>query len=210
MTPERKFDRKKRNSETRKQKPKILIVAEGENVTESQYFRSFQKQKSKCNIHIIIAKHITDPSGMLKAVRKKWKEMDLDSRKGDKAYVVLDLDCDDDKASVIKELAKKTKEVQFIVSNPCFEIWFLLHYRYSTKAFYSGDAVIKELKKMIPDYEKTLDVSSRLSKLTHKAIENSDNLRRYYDELEYEWPSASCNPRTDVDIVIKTITKELD
>lgn len=46
MTPVRKFENKKRNSESRKQKPIILIVAEGDNVTESQYFKSFQRQKA--------------------------------------------------------------------------------------------------------------------------------------------------------------------
>lgn len=43
MTSVRKFDHKKRNIENRKQKPVVLIVAEGDNVTESQYFKSFQK-----------------------------------------------------------------------------------------------------------------------------------------------------------------------
>ena len=92
MSSERAFEKKKRNTEIRKQKPVILIVAEGENVTESQYFKSFQTQNAKCNIRITLAKHVTDPEGMFKAVQMKWKELGLDARKGDKAYVVLDLD----------------------------------------------------------------------------------------------------------------------
>ncbi len=120
MTSERKFDRKKRNTGTRKQKPIILIVAEGRNVTESQYFMSFQRQNSKCNIRVIIAKRTTDPRGMLKALQQKWCDLDLDSKKGDKAYVVMDLDCSNDKAELIAKLNNKSGDIEFIVSNPCF------------------------------------------------------------------------------------------
>lgn len=35
----REFRRKKRNIVTRQQKPLILLIAEGKNVTESQYFK---------------------------------------------------------------------------------------------------------------------------------------------------------------------------
>ena len=205
MTSVRKFDHKKRNIENRKQKPVVLIVAEGDNVTESQYFKSFQKQNASCNIRIIIAKHVTDPEGMLKAVKQRWKELELDARKGDKAYVVLDLDCDDNKASLIKGLEERTKEIQFIVSNPCFEAWFLLHFKYSTKPYYSSEAVIKELKKYMPEYEKTMDAYNKISEKTNFAIKNAEKLREYFEELGYEWPSQECNPRTDVDMVVKMI-----
>jgi len=205
MTSVRKFERKRRNTETRKQKPIILIVAEGTNVTESQYFKSFQRQNAKCNIRIIIAKHITDPEGMLKALQQKWHDLGLDSRKGDRAYVVLDLDCDDDKADLIAGLESKTKEVKFIVSNPCFEVWFLLHYRYSTKQYYSSEAVVKDLKTLMPDYEKNLDISDQLESMNCEAIGNAEKLRRYFDELGYKWPSNACNPRTDVDFVVSII-----
>lgn len=46
----RSFSRKKRNTATRRQKPLILIIAEGQNVTESQYFRHFQEQHADYNI----------------------------------------------------------------------------------------------------------------------------------------------------------------
>jgi len=180
-------------------------VAEGENVTESQYFKSFQKQNSRCNIRIILAKHITDPEGMLKAVQLKWRELELDARKGDKAYVVLDLDCDENKAALIKRLQLKSKEVQFIVSNPCFEVWFLLHFKYSTKEFLSGNAVVHELRNYISEYEKNLDVSGMLAPLQDKAFNNVDKLIKYFDEMGYKWPSIECNPRTDAGMIVDVI-----
>ncbi len=210
MTSARRFESKKRNSELRKQKPIILIVAEGENVTETQYFRSFQRRNADKNIRIILAKHVTDPEGMLKALQNKWKEMSLDSRKGDKAYVVLDLDCDEKKAALISELGMKARDVEFIVSNPCFEVWFLLHYKYSTKQFYSGEAVIKELRSYIPNYEKNLDVSGKLETLEQEAIQNSDKLRKFFVNQKCRWPAIDCNPRTDADLIVRTLVPQGD
>ncbi len=208
MTPERKFDKKKRNIESRKPKPVILIVAEGENVTETQYFKSFQNQNASCNIRLTLAKHITDPEGMLKAIQTRWKDLGLDARKGDRAYVVLDLDCDDNKAKLIKTIQRKAKETRFIISNPCFEVWFLLHFKYSTKQFVNSDNVLKDLKTYIPGYKKNLDVSGKIEPLREQAIANSEKLREYFVELGYEWPSNACNPYTDVDILMKRIKKE--
>ena len=205
MSLERALEKKKRNTESRKQKPVILIVAEGENVTESLYFKSFQRQNPTCNIRLVLAKHVTDPEGMLKAIQTRWKDLELDARKGDRAYVVLDLDCDRDKAKLIRTIQKDSKEIQFIISNPCFEVWFLLHFRYSTKQYLSGDAIIKELKTFVPEYKKNYDISGQLESLRGVATENVEKLRIYFEELGYDWPSDECNPMTDVDIVVKKI-----
>ena len=149
---------------------------------------------------------MTDPEGMLKAIQTRWNELGLDARKGDKAYIVLDLDCDQNKANLIKRIQKNSKETQFIISNPCFEVWFLLHFRYSTKQYLSGDAVIKDLKTFVPEYKKNLDISEQLDSSRAVAMENAEKLHKYFNELGYDWPSNNCNPRTDVDIIVKKIS----
>lgn len=40
-------------------------------------------------------------------------------------------------------------------SMPSIEYWFLLHYKHTTRHFGTSKAVIKELKKYIPQYDKT-------------------------------------------------------
>ena len=57
----RKFDKKQRNTHKRNPKPVIAIVTEGENVTETQYFNSFNTQHSGCIIKIVRAGGKTDP-----------------------------------------------------------------------------------------------------------------------------------------------------
>jgi len=54
-------------------------------------------------------------------------------------------------------LKKENPKITFVESSPCTEYWFLMHYmpRPSSKEFANYDAVAQELKKHIPNYEKT-------------------------------------------------------
>jgi len=51
----------------------------------------------------------------------------------------------------IQQLEAKNSVEKFIVSNPSFEVWYLLHYEYSTRSYINADAVIKELKNSTQD-----------------------------------------------------------
>ena len=44
----------------------------------------------------------TDPVGMLKAMEKAWKKNELSEKDGDKAYIVLDMDCKPEKIQLVK------------------------------------------------------------------------------------------------------------
>ena len=199
----RSFNNHKRKSGSRMQKPIILIIAEGKNVTESQYFRTLQDRKSEYNIKVLIPGHTTDPAGMKEKVEKFWKENDMDEGKGDLAFIVLDLDCDAEKAKLLKKLSAQSTISKFIVSNPCFEVWFLLHFRYSTKGYYSSAEVVRDLRNFIPNYEKNTEVNSIIEESLEDAYKNAKRLEKHFDELGYGWPSEGCNPRTDMPEVIE-------
>lgn len=201
----RQFSSKKRNLKIRKTKPIILIIAEGKNVTETNYFKSFQSQYANFNIRLLSVGHETDPKNMLEKIEEYWQKQELSAENGDVAFVVLDLDCDEKKANLIKRLASKSVNSRFIVSNPCFEVWFLLHYKYSTHSYLTGSELISDLKAFIPDYDKTMDVSSLLYSNIDIAILNAYKLKNHYDSLGNKWPSNDCNPHTDVPIIIEYI-----
>lgn len=201
----RKFSIKPRNTGTRAPKPILLLVAEGRNVTETLYFKQFQKQHAAYNIKIVTPGSVTDPEGMLEKLESYWKRNEMDLMKGDRGFVVLDLDCDDKKGRIIEKLEASSKVAQFVVSNPCFEVWFLLHYKYTTHVYLSGAEVIRDLRNYISDYEKNRDISKLLSDKKEIAYQNALKLAKHFDELSYRWPSNKGNPRTDVPIIIKTM-----
>ena len=84
------------------------------------------------------------------------------------------------------------KGIQFIASNPTFEIWFLLHFRYTSKYYADGKEVISDLKKYIPDYEKNKDAFLLCEDRMAEALKNAVKLNKQKEQEKYR------NPMTDV------------
>lgn len=197
---------KKRGTKAKKERVTYLIVAEGRNKTETMYLSHFQEQGKDYYIRFVKAGNKTDAESLYKTLTAKWKELGLSAASGDKGFVVLDIDNDSNKAEKVISLIKENKNeaISFIVSNPVFEIWFLLHYRFTTKFYADGDAVIKDLKKYIPNYEKNFDSYELCKDKLSVALENVNKLTQRYEGVN--WPSKDCNPRTDVANLIRIIT----
>ena len=54
-----------------------------------------------------------------------------------------------------KRIDKNHKNIVVIVNNPCLEFWFLLHFEATSKYFTDCEGAENQLKKHLPDYEKT-------------------------------------------------------
>lgn len=201
----RKFSTKKRGTGLIPTNPVIVLIVEGHNVTETLYFGQFNRPHAGYSIKVLASGSSTDPEGMLANLDRFWLNNELDPDRGDRGFIVLDLDCDDRKGRLIKKLEKESEIAHFVVSNPCFEVWFLLHFRYSTHAFSSGAEVIRELRRFITDYEKNREVNGILAGHTDSAYENAKKLVRYFEENGAQWPSNECNPRTDVPDILEII-----
>ena len=77
-------------------------------------------------------------------------------------YVLCLIDMDviessHDKMAHYRSLKKDNSKIIFVESSPCTEYWFLMHYMPgpSSKEYADYNAVAQELKKHIPDYDKT-------------------------------------------------------
>ena len=204
----RQFD--KRPSKPRNRKPVLVIMGEGANVTELQYFSHFNKQNGKYSIQPHRAGHVTDPVGLVKDAEKYWEDNQLANELGDKIYIFIDIDCNQDRIRKIREAKKASKNVKFIFSNPTFEIWYLLHFEYTTRAFQNGTELIQMLKKKyIPEYEKSLDVSAILEPNLDVAIMRAKQLKKFHEKNKIDWPSIDCNPMTDVFELVEEIQSSI-
>lgn len=189
---------------TRERKKIIVIGTEGHNKTEELYFRELEKTQNK--FHCIFAKgNETDPIKIVRNTAKKAKDEELSFKEGDMAISVFDLDTAEAKQEqlrIAKEDARK-KNISIVSSNPCFEVWYLEHFRYTSKPFASSGAVIRELGKIIPGYRKNACDFKILYPKTETAIENCRRLDQYHvDNNEFD---EFANPRTDMYKVIQTI-----
>lgn len=193
---------KQRGATKRKVKKAFLFITEGKNKTETLYFSHYQKHGKDYAITFVKAGSNTDAKSMYKTIAQRWDDEKLDFETGDMAFIVLDIDNDKQKSDKVYRLIKDNRNpgIVFIVSNPTFEIWFLLHDKYTTKYFDDGDAVIKDLKRFIPSYEKNRDVYDLIEDKIETALDNSSKLEKYF--ADDKWPDCICNPRTDIGMLV--------
>lgn len=204
----REFSRKK-SSPKKPEIPTYLIVYEGKfNKTESNYFTQLNRICRYVRI-VPFSTEKTDPIGLMEAIEKKWSSLGLNKGDGDRAFIVLDLDVNQDKAELISEIQSQSHNAEFIVSNPCIEVWFLNHFPYSTKSFSSSKETKKELKRKIPKYSENYPIFDLLLPNMQDAINNSCKQIEFGDSCGYSWPSSEFNPRTDMCYLVSLATNNI-
>ncbi len=133
----------------------VLIVCEGAK-TETQYFgrlRSIHKLNS-ANIQITQANG-SDPRSIA-----RFAETLYTKNAYDRVYCVFDRDGHQTWDEGLSIIGKYPGVMSAITSWPCFELWVLLHFKYSASPFMAVgkksacDLVEDEVKKHIADYKK--------------------------------------------------------
>lgn len=200
---DRHFRDKSRGKPQRKRKPVVLLIAEGQNKTEKLYFQHFSTPESKYAVKVV-SRGETGPQGMLDSLQRECMENDV-SAKDDIAGIILDLDCNEERAKQLRELLSQEEYAHYkaFASNPCFEVWFVAHF-HELRGTYSGSSqVLEDLKRQLPDYDKGRDCYRKLKDHTQEAIERCRAKERQHKDRN--WPSVDCNPRTDVASLVETL-----
>ena len=138
-----------------------------------------------------------DPITIIKTA-KYLKESLYEGAIIEKIYCVYDVDSTPEKSLKLSEDMAGKNSLITCVSNPCFEIWFLLHFKYSTSNFCSYDKVRDELLKHIPEYAKNKDVFEKLQPNQQNAIANAKRLKKYHNDLGTDSSIRRCDPSTQV------------
>ncbi len=192
----------------RKQKSKILIAAEGKNKTEKTYFSNFEDGKKSYNITFARGNN-TDPLKLVKMLIMEIDELDLDLQDDDVAYCIFDTDVNPNKNKIIEEaiqLAKKNN-IKIITSSPCIELWFLLHYDYTT-ANMDNEEVIKRLKEYYPKYAKNINIYPDIIKEMNLAINRAKKLEKYQIDNNRRIGTVEANPNTEVYKFVEYLMKK--
>lgn len=197
----------KKNKPTRERKVLVIVGTEGKNKTEQLYLKEFEKTQRK--YHFIFTKgDDTDPENIVKNTIKMLKKEDID-KKSDIAISVFDMDFGEERKEQFlkaKKIAEKSK-IMLITSNPCFEIWFLLHFEYSTKQFTSSDDLLSTLRKFDKDYAKNKCNFLIYKNLINEAVENCKKLDKYHLENSNNSNIEFNNPRTDMYKLIEKLLR---
>lgn len=198
---------KGRNIGSRKRNRVILIAAEGKNKTETLYFKSFSPTGTK--IHFAPGNE-TDPQKMMAHLLAECERLGVGDEAGDRAFCLVDHDADAKKDSQIAAadaMARATKGVVAqIISNPCYEVWYLCHKEYSTRQYASSGEVVETVGKRFKDYKKEdPNMYAKTIADVDTAIANAKKLEQYNQGLNRALHTASFMPSTEVYKVVETI-----
>ncbi len=191
---------------TRERRKIIVVGTEGNNKTEEIYLRSLEKKQSK--YHFIFADgNDTDAVNIVKSTIKKARAEGISNRNGDFSVSIFDLDTEKSKENqyLRAKAIAEGKNIMLISSNPCFELWFLEHFCFTTKPFNGSVNLIKELKSFIPDYTKNHGVFDELYSKLNDAIMNCERLDKYHLANGASEQLQFCNPQTEVYKLVKRV-----
>lgn len=174
----------------------ILVVAEG--WTERIYFKGLRSWKSTVKI-VVPSSRPTDALGLVNVCLEHMKLQGIDIEHGDMAICVFDIDGNDLRnLSQAIRLARESR-ISLAMTNPCFELWFLLHFQDATPAVSCAE-VHRRLKGHIEGYCKTENYHGILGPLRSRAMDRA--LRTGKDLVEGVIPP---NPGTTMHVVMSEI-----
>ncbi len=143
----------------REPKPVILVVCEGER-TEPEYFKEFATAYRKL-VDVGIAREHGVPRTLVN-IAKKYKEEAEDAARrkrdenlaDDSIWCVFDVD-DHPHVPDALQMARDN-DIKLAISNPCFELWLLLHFRDSPGMQHRGK-IVQLLSKHVSGYDKGVE-----------------------------------------------------
>lgn len=181
----------------------FMIVCEGEK-TEPIYFKRHRKRN--CNLIIKTPESkCTDPVNLVTFAKEQIRKEELDLKNGDAIWCVFD--CDENSNENMDRAFKTAgKDVRICLSNPSFELWFLLHFTSIVSKIFRSE-VIEKLKEFIPDYGKNKDVYDLVVDKRAEAIKNAKKLIGLHKKSGINLISIESNPSTQVYVITEEILK---
>jgi hypothetical protein len=141
----------------REPRPRLLIVCEGKE-TEKGYFLDLRHhEKSLIDLEV-------RPGGVPKTLVEKAVQLKRDAERQarreknsylryDHVWCVFDID-EHPHIADAKQQARDNR-VELAISNPCFELWLVLHFQ-DQRSYITRSAVHHECVKYLPEYEKKI------------------------------------------------------
>jgi hypothetical protein len=146
----------------RERKKRFLLCCEGEE-TEPTYFRGLRHFLRSQLIDLEIPRQQGDPKGLVELAKAKRDEAERiakaegdDSLLYDEVWCVFDVDTHARLRPAIQQAIANS--ISLAVSNPCFELWLLVHFKKQWGYITCADAT-SGVKDYISRYDKKVDYS---------------------------------------------------
>lgn len=209
----RNNDAQQRRKAKRDSNKRYLIVCEGTK-TEPNYLSDLI---TDLRIHAqvsVVPNDGTSPKCIVAHALKLYGEDALCGDPYDTVYCVFDRDKHETFAAAVqrtKELSAQGKPLTAITSTPCFEVWLLLHFDYTSQPFHAagkqsvGEQVVKQLKNK-PEFisygKGQKGIYAQLKNKLGDALKHAQRLRTENAQSNDNPKTQSDNPATDVDTLV--------
>ena len=178
----RRHNRRLGQQGKRKLKPTFVLSTEGAK-TEPSYFTKISEMCGKRIAVRYTRGRGSDPGNVLQSMKRHLDEKPLDSR--DQAWLVVDRDeWPPREFNQLAAWASGSPKHGLAVSNPCFELWLLLHFT-GRPSGQTCKAVTANLRKHIPSYDKDAKQVKISLEMVMLAIERA---RASHGKDAAEWP----------------------
>lgn len=166
-----------RKSGFRSKHIRYIICVEGR-ATEKAYFNMFKAENTHIEVKVIDNKSKSHPSHVLNKLKSYLEENEISISRYDKAWMVVDRDVGDRSKEQLDQVYDKCilNKYNFSLSNPCFELWLLLHFE--NPAAKDADTSTKcknRLKTYLPNYEKSHVEVLKMKPYISNAIRNAES-----------------------------------
>ncbi len=166
-------------------------------VTEPGYIRGFSAWRRNPLVEVRISDDHGVPRTLVEAAKKALNQALLEAQTSkddnlsfDEVWCVFDVDDHPDLKNAL-EMARNNN-IRVALSNPCFELWLLLHFRESPGA-QTRQAIQKLLKNYLPNFNKHVQFDE-LTEGYAFALQRARRLQELADDDE----ESTRNPTTTV------------
>jgi RloB-like protein len=145
MSPQR--ENRRRPTDVRRERLRVLVICGGRR-TERDYLDGL-KAAYLTRATVQIKAKGNDPARCIDYAVAQ-------GRAGDPAYDEIWCVVDVDEFPIAEAVRHgERRNVSLAISNPCFEVWLLLHLSDASREFSDAKDVLRELRKFLPGYDKT-------------------------------------------------------
>jgi len=182
VTKSRSLRRRRPRLEPR---PRVLVVCEGKK-TEPQYFSELQREEEVRLVEIVVEDCGGDPKAVVRRALELKRTADREARRQrdqnlgyDEVWCVFDVDEHRKLLEAIDQA--KANRISIALSNPCFELWILLHFRSQTAEIHRHDAQ-SACGDFIKHYDKSISYAA-LKDGYPDAVRRAEQLDRRNSEI---------------------------
>lgn len=175
--------------------PKIIfLICEGSQ-TERRYFNNYIRKGVDWRIAILDTSK-SDPVGLVKRALEKIEDGTVDTDNGDSIWCIFDVD-EHTNREIEKAIEFAGDKIRIILSNPSFELWYLLHFRDHKNPINNPD-LLNLLRSHVPEYTKSGNFFEIFSPHRDHAISRCKEIGNMHLGKGINLKSRESNPSTNV------------